>query len=282
MSLVALCSGKGSPGVSTLACVTGAVWPSDRRIVIAECDPSGNDLATRFGLSPRLGMTSLVLAHRRSAHSEETLDVHSQCLPGGLEVLVGPVSQDAACSLDRELGVVGAGVLPAGVDTLVDSGRVLSSASGQRAIFQAADHVVVVTKSDGAALAHALRTLDIVREVARGQTSFVVVGECQYRLKEIEQALRSECLGRIPIDEASAAMACGSPGRTRRFARGNLVAAARRLVNNLLDAPHTGDDVSCQEERPAGEHLSGMATDSFSNGSLVELAPSGDNGTGTR
>ncbi len=52
VTLIAVCSGKGSPGVSTLACVAGAVWPPDRRIVIAECDPSGNDLAARFGMSP--------------------------------------------------------------------------------------------------------------------------------------------------------------------------------------------------------------------------------------
>ena len=34
MSLVAVCSGKGPPGVSTLTCVAGAVWPPQRRIVV--------------------------------------------------------------------------------------------------------------------------------------------------------------------------------------------------------------------------------------------------------
>jgi MinD-like ATPase involved in chromosome partitioning or flagellar assembly len=281
VTLVALCSGKGSPGVSTLACVAGAVWPSNRRIVIAECDPSGNDLATRFGLSPRRGMTSLVLAHRRSEHSEDIVDIHSQRLPGGLEALVGPVGQDAASSLDRELGVVGAGTLPADVDMLVDLGRILSGAPGQRAILQAADQVVMVTKSDEAALAHALRALDVVREIARGQTSFVVVGQSRYRMKEIEHALRSESLGRIPIDEASAAMACGSPGRSRRFVRGDLVTAARQLVSRLLVAPHT-DDAYDLAARKAGEHLHDVAIDSLAKRALVELAPSGENGKATR
>ena len=281
MTLVAFCSGKGSPGVSTLACVAGAVWPSNRRIVIAECDPSGNDLATRFGLSSRVGMTSLVLAHRRSEHPETVLDIHSQCLPGGLEALVGPVSQDAAGSLDRELGVVGTGMLPADVDMLIDCGRILSGALGQRAIVGAADHVVVVTKCDGASLAHALRTLDVVREIARGQTSFVVVGQGQYRLKEIEHALRSDCLGRIPIDEASAAVACGSPGRTRRFARSNLVAAARRLVHGLLDGAQIGA-ANGAAQPIAEEHRVEMSIDAVSTEPLAGLGPFGENGTGTR
>src|ERR1019366_10538581 len=50
-----LCSAKGAPGVTTLACVLGAVWPTHRAVVVAECDPSGGDLAGRFALSTRTG-----------------------------------------------------------------------------------------------------------------------------------------------------------------------------------------------------------------------------------
>lgn len=282
MTLVALCSAKGSPGVSTIACIAGAVWASGTRIVIAECDPSGNDLAIRFGLSPRLGMTSLVLAHRRSERSEEILDSHSQRLPGGLEALVGPMSQDAACSLDRELAAVGAGIFPAGVDALVDCGRILSGAPGQRAIVEAADHVVVVTAPDGAALAHALRTLDVVRENARGQSSFVVVGRGQFPLNEIEQAFRAKCLAQIPIDKSSAAMACGSPGRARRFAQSTLVTAARRLVDQLLGAPQTGDDVMDAAAMTSGAHLGDLMIDPLAVDARSQVAHSGENGTGTR
>ena len=238
MTLVALCSGKGSPGVSTLASVMGAVWPSTRRIVVAECDPSGNDLAARFGLSPRLGMTSLVLAHRRAGKSHSAFEVHQQRLPGGLEALVGPVNPDAAGSLDRELAAVGPGIFPVEGDVLVDCGRILSAAAGQQGTIKAADRVVVVTRPDVAGLAHAMWALDVVRGLrTQGMCSIVIVGSGDFPSREIEQAIGSRLLGTIPLDEQSAAMVCGSPGNPRRFARSPLVESARRLVDRILKQP---------------------------------------------
>jgi MinD-like ATPase involved in chromosome partitioning or flagellar assembly len=242
MTLVAFCCGKGSPGVSTIACLAGAVWPAGRRTVVAECDPSGNDLAARFGLSPRIGMTSLVLAHRRVEHSEESFDHHLQTLPGGLEILAGPLNPDAATSLDRELGAAGLAVFPKAIDLVVDCGRVLTSAPGQQEILNKADHVVVVTKPDAAGLAHTLWTLDVVRSLAQGTTSVVVVGSSQFSAGEIEQAFQAKMVGVLPFDEKSAATVCGSPGKTKRFARSSLVVSARSLVARVLDLSTLGDD----------------------------------------
>jgi MinD-like ATPase involved in chromosome partitioning or flagellar assembly len=240
VTLVAFCSGKGSPGVSTLASVVGAVWPQERQIVVAECDPSGNDLAARFRLSPRLGMTSLVLAHRRSsaAESKTMLDGHLQTLPGGLEVLVGPVNPDASSSLDRELGGVVPTIFPSGVDILVDCGRIVSGAGGQLEILKVADHVVVTTRSDAAAFAHTLWTLDRIRDMTTKLTcSIAVVGPGPFRVGEIEHVLQARVLGVIPFDPRSAEVACGLPGKLSRFARSTLVSAARRLVEQLLSQP---------------------------------------------
>jgi MinD-like ATPase involved in chromosome partitioning or flagellar assembly len=281
MTVVALCSGKGSPGVSTLACVAGAVWPADRRILIAECDPSGNDLAVRFGLSTRLGMTSLILASRRMESSKAPLEGHTQPLPGGLEALVGPVSSDAAFSLDRELGALALSIIPGEIDILVDCGRILAGAPGQGKIIKTADHVVLVTRPDGAALAHAVKALDVVRDLAAvGTSSVVVVGSSQFRGGEIEQVFPDALLGVIPRDEKAAAMACGSPGKARRFARSSLVASTRVLVDRLLNLPPRR---GVGDERP--ESASDGRTREFSNqesaaGPGCELARSGELGTG--
>jgi MinD-like ATPase involved in chromosome partitioning or flagellar assembly len=88
MSLFALASLKGAPGTTTLACLVAATWPLDRRVVVAECDPCGGDLAARFELSTAKGCLSLATAARRDWDSVE-VDPHIQRLPGGLEVLVG-------------------------------------------------------------------------------------------------------------------------------------------------------------------------------------------------
>ncbi len=275
MTLIAFCSGKGSPGVSTLACVAGAVWPSNRPIVLAECDPSGNDLAARFGLSPRIGMTSLVLAHRHREHAEPTFDAHLQSLPGGLEVLVGPVNPDASGSLDTELSTVGVAIFPKAVDILVDCGRVLGGTAGQLAILQSADRVVVVSRPDISDLAHALWTLDLVRDLApNAEASFVLVGSGRFGFAEIEQALGVAPLGVIPLDAKSAAMVCGLPGRAKRFARSALVDAARQLVDRLIP-PTTRDAVNSEIEETS-QHPKSMTLPVLSHSLESSACSKGD------
>ncbi len=258
MTLVALCSGKGSPGVSTLACVIGAVWPPERRIIVAECDPSGNDLVARFGLSPRYGMTSLALAQRRTERSDAPFDLHLQSLPGGLEVLVGPVTPDAASSLDREFASVGTAMFPQAIDFLVDCGRVLASAPGQQAIVKAADYVIVISRPDASGLAHALWTLDLVRNLTKGVSSFVVVGSLQFSIEEMERVFRTTLLGAIPRDEKSAALACGTPGRSRRFAKSDLVTSARQLVDQMMSQRAIGDAVISNPDLNRVDHVDSL------------------------
>jgi MinD-like ATPase involved in chromosome partitioning or flagellar assembly len=275
--VVAFCSGKGSPGVSTLASVVGAVWPHDRHIVVAECDPSGNDLAARFGLLPRLGMTSLVLAHRRafSGGSRTTLDGHLQALPGGLEVLVGPVTPDASSSLDRELGAVVPTIFPEGVDILVDCGRILSWAVGQLGLLKVADQVVVITRPDAAALAHAHWTLDLVQSLTKkGTCAVAVVGPSPFRVEEIEHALHTRVLGPVAFDHKSAAMACGSPGKPHRFAKSNLVASARSLVDQILSPLGPTHEVRAKIELIKAEGTQGDSGKSAWACSDFELATS--------
>ena len=104
MTIVTICSSKGSPGVTTLACAIAATWPQNRRILLAECDPSGGDIAARFGMSAKRGMTSLVLESRSSQGSAlPNVERHLQRLPGGLEVLVGAVGASAARMVDDQL-----------------------------------------------------------------------------------------------------------------------------------------------------------------------------------
>ena len=65
MTIVSICSIKGAPGVTTLACLIGATWPVHRCVLVAEADVSGGDLAARFSLSSRRGWTTLSASIRR-------------------------------------------------------------------------------------------------------------------------------------------------------------------------------------------------------------------------
>jgi hypothetical protein len=233
MTTVALCSAKGSPGVSTLACVIGAVWPGSRRVVVAECDPSGNDLAARFDLSPLIGMTSLIISGKRS--SGVTWDAHVQRLRGGLEILVGPTNPDGARSLDRELGAAGETPLSLQADVVLDCGRLDPGASGQQAVIRSADHVVLLVRPDGAGIAHArAATAPMLEWEDRSPKPwFVTVGPTPFDDGDIDRAIGVPRLGSVPLEPTAAAMACGFPGRSRTLARSSLVQVARRVVARL-------------------------------------------------
>jgi len=233
MSITVFCSGKGAPGVTTLVSATGAVWSSPRPVLVAECDPSGNDLAVRFGLNPGLGMTSLVL-DSRSERNDTPLDNHIQVLPGGLAALVGPVSAAAARRLDTELAQVGVGVLPSGHDVLVDCGRIVDGCRGQEELLTVAGHVVLVIRPDPAGIAHARAALGAVRSVApRRPCSVITVGTSSYPVGEIEDALEVTVAAAVPHDHTAAAIIGGAPGRATRLTRSRLVATARNVAIRL-------------------------------------------------
>jgi hypothetical protein len=184
-------------------------------------------------------------------------------------VLVGPVTPDASSSLDRELGAVVPTIFPEGIDILVDCGRILSGAGGQLGLLKVADHVVVITRPDAAALAHTQWTLDLVRNLTtKGTCSVAVVGPSPFRVGEIERALQVNVLGPVSFDHKSAAMACGSPGKPHRFAKSGLVASARLLVDRILSAlePTDEDRATIDLINAEGTHgAPGKPTSTFSD-----------------
>jgi len=162
MTTIAICSAKGAPGVTTLACALGAVWPSERQVVVVECDPSGGDVAARFGLSAKRGMSSLMLDARHAVIGSVQLLDHVQCLPGGLEVLTGPTGAGAARTVDAALAdclkhLVSPQAWSDGDprDLLLDCGRIQPGAQGQVAALGIADHVLLVVRPTLEALASA-------------------------------------------------------------------------------------------------------------------------------
>ena len=183
MLTIAICSTKGSPGVTTLACALGAVWPAERRVVVGECDPSGGDLAARFGLSAKRGMTSLVLEARRSLDTVMiNLDDHVQVVPGGLEVLAGPTGAGASNTVDAALPdcLERLGVTPESRDPTVDHdlvldcGRIQSGAVGQSAVIGVSDQVLVVARPTVEAVAS---TLWIAERLHRSNSQWRSLGK---------------------------------------------------------------------------------------------------------
>ncbi|MCL4434084.1 MAG: hypothetical protein M1399_04845 [Actinobacteria bacterium] len=241
MRTIALFSGKGSPGVTTLACCIGAVWPSKRRVVLMEADPAGGDLSTRFLLASGPGVMSLALSARSNNTGTVEIDSHVQQLPGGLEVLVGPSSSDSALSLDREVAVLSSliGLSPGDVDIIADCGRLSPALPGQMAVVERADVAIMVLPPQAGAAAHAehvVTRIDKARSRWQGEdpVKLVVCGRGEVKPEELAAVLDMELLGAVPDDYKGAAIACGQPGSTAAFARSAIIRSAASVVENII------------------------------------------------
>ncbi|MGQ0631590.1 MAG: hypothetical protein ACT4P1_11140 [Sporichthyaceae bacterium] len=157
MTLIALFSDKGSPGVTTLGLALAQVWP--RPLVLVELDPAGGDLALRLTdhharpvLRPEPGLLTLAAAARRD--SATSLWDHGQPLLAGGRALVIPglsaPEQGAAMRSLWELAINSLGTVGDG-DVIADLGRLdigspVLSAAGE------ADVLVAVGRAEPAAM----------------------------------------------------------------------------------------------------------------------------------
>jgi MinD-like ATPase involved in chromosome partitioning or flagellar assembly len=251
MSLFALASLKGAPGTTTLACLVAATWPLDRRVVVAECDPCGGDLAARFELSTAKGCLSLATAARRDWDSVE-VDSHIQRLPGGLEVLVGGSSSEMALAKSVTWANVNQTVVKVAstVDVVVDLGRLAAPYNESRQLLQSAQAVGVLIGPDQASVAHAMDQRELLSDLCGERMSVVIVGRGTYRPRDIESLTGMRVSAEVPHDPAAAAVASGASSGARRLARSVLVKSARRIADSFASR----DERSSRPTDNAADH----------------------------
>ncbi|GLY68751.1 carbon monoxide dehydrogenase maturation protein [Amycolatopsis taiwanensis] len=244
--LIALCSMKGSPGVTSLAVALAAQWPhadSTRRLV-AEVDPSGGDLAMRFGLPATPGLVSLAAAARR-ARGAAVVWEHTQILPGGAGVLVAPPGGlHARAALHALISAPDGPLLHTlarepGVVVLADCGRV-DSGTPAEAISRRADALVLVTGTQADELSHtAARLSELARWTPR--PGLLLTGD-GYSTAEVERELGVPAIGRLPHDPAAAATLTGHRPPPAHRRGGGLARAAAALARTLA-APASAQHV---------------------------------------
>jgi MinD-like ATPase involved in chromosome partitioning or flagellar assembly len=239
VSVIALTSLKGAPGVTTATIALAGIWGA--RVAIAECDPFGGTIAARFGLSPTPGLLSLG-SHARHHMRAEQLWAHLQRLPpGGVPVLVGVQMPEQARALGRVWTLLPPALASLGVDVLADCGRLLLDGPAAPVV-QAADLLLILarpTVDDIAQLELRLAGL----EGAGRPAGVVLVGETPYDRRTAAgrlaaDGLRTPVLGVLADDPDAAGVLCGRPGRrhgaTRsQLARSYLVRSARELAARL-------------------------------------------------
>ncbi len=244
MTVVSICSIKGAPGVTTLACLIGATWPDHRRALVAEADVSGGDLAARFSLSSRRGWATLSASIRRDGAGSPIAE-HLQQLPGGLDVLVAARPADVRAATSPEgtaLRSVGKDEAESW-DVLVDLGRVGAERPTPGAWLEHSDAVVVVARADAASALQLREQSSALVGACPGPIGLAVIGVGGHRARHLSSFTGIPLMCEIPHDPVAAAVASGSDPRARRLHRSALLVASSRLAAGLLQIVGGGDAV---------------------------------------
>ena len=240
MTLVVLASLKNSPGVTTTTLALGAVWPPERRVLVAELDPAGGDVAGRFRLPGEPGLLALGAAARRHDPAQRVWQF-CQHLPGGLAVLTAPHTGEQARRAMATPGLVDA-FAAIDADVLADCGR-LDPTSQALDVARRADVVLLLARPVSTELKRLAEPLPGLHEL-RSRVAVVLIGKGNYPPGEVSSALGVEVLGSLPFDPHGAAILGGSPTTKGALRRSGLLRYAHGLVRLLLvRLPATGVEI---------------------------------------
>ncbi len=232
MTVVALLSVKGSPGVTTTAAaLAAAASAAGRRTLLVELDPSGGDLrllAAAPPAEPNLVHAAGELRHARDG--DAALDGQSVEVLPQLHGLAAPAGAYEAGAV---IASIGARWAPAFADfdgtVVVDAGR-WDPRQDTADRIAGADAVALVCRPTAASVEHARHLVVTVRQVAQRPVAAVVVGLRPYAPDEVAAALDLPLAGGIAWDPRGAA-ALWAKGAVPGGLRSPLVrTAARALV----------------------------------------------------
>jgi MinD-like ATPase involved in chromosome partitioning or flagellar assembly len=233
MTVVALGSIKGAPGVTTTALALASVWPASRAVVVAEVDPDGGVLAARRDLGLEPGLATLAAALRRGGAD---VSPHTQSVGDRVRAIVTPPSGEQTRAA---LAVAGERLWQAlealTDDVLADCGR-LTAGSPVTGVARHADVTVLLARPrlDDVALLRE-RVPALRREGVEPQV--LLTGGGPYRREEVADAIEAPVLAVLPIDGRTAA-ALDQPSGRRVSSRSPLVRSTRQLAGTLLS--HAG------------------------------------------
>lgn len=247
MALIAVCSVKGRPGVTTAALGLAAVLPASARPVVVECDPAGGDLAVRHGIAVVPGVVELaaavhrpVLDHQYGARVDGgLLSRYAQRLRLAGQVVEVVVSPPGGAQAAMALGVLaqpGQPVLcPPERVVVADCGR-LERGSAAWPLLRASTVTVLLLGGDVEDVAHARARLSDLSEAASGRLVVVAVAG-RYGAGEIGAALApvwpAGVRDMLPVDRHAAAVLSGDLRAGGRWRRTRLASALTRLAAGL-------------------------------------------------
>jgi MinD-like ATPase involved in chromosome partitioning or flagellar assembly len=156
VAVVAVCSAKGSPGVTTTALLLAALWPVP--VLLVDADPAGGDIALRLPgqhgrpLDAERGLLTLLPLARRGL-VPDVLFSHAQLIAGGTAVIAGLGGPEQAAAVGALWDTLARAFAESPVDVIVDAGRTHSQ-SVHLPVLRRADVVVSILRPTVAAVVH--------------------------------------------------------------------------------------------------------------------------------
>lgn len=207
-SVIAVLSGKGAPGVTTVAIGLASALAEQRgNVAFVDADLRGGNVAAYLDLDPRRGLLALVYGADNGSLGSR-LDDELQDAPG-FSVLAGIERSDSSSQISGELvASVLAGLRNRYEHVVVDLGEVISgvSAPATGAALRASERVLLVTRGDLVSLWNARACLRYVREgLGLPEDAVRIVlnrreKRGQYKSGEVERALSAPVLATVPED----------------------------------------------------------------------------------
>jgi hypothetical protein len=238
MTVLALTSASGSPGVTTTALGLAFSWP--RPVLLVEADPTGGSgiLAGYFRGSREYDAGLIELALSPLDVLDALPDVARPIEGSTVSFITGARSHSQARGL-RELWEPLSDALTqlesTGQDVIVDGGR-LGLLGCPEPLLESADLTLLVTRTSLPALAAARSWADAVRRPEAGwrRPGVLMVGEGQpYRAREVTKVLGLPVVVRLPDDPQAAGVYHRGATPPRRFESGNYTRALRAGVESV-------------------------------------------------
>jgi hypothetical protein len=233
MTVYALISPGGSPGVTTTALALALTWP--RPVVVAECDPSGGDIVAGLYAghlrAPR-GLLGVAFEAGRGAAAMAG-ELSSQLVPlddtGKRKFLAGITDPRQALGLSPVWPGIAVGLGSLGADVIADCGRLDSGASQPTSVLAEAAAVIMVMRPTLRQVARARPRADMVSQVlgGRDRLGLLLIGDRPLQAGEIAKSLDVRVIGTIPQDGSTARVLSDGGGRRTRLDRAPLMRAAQ-------------------------------------------------------
>jgi hypothetical protein len=248
VSVVAVVEPTGTAASTTTSLLVAATAPPGQPVVLAECDPSGGDVAAWCQMRETPGWASAVAAGDRSWPGLRT---HLQQLPAGLAVLCAPTRGRQARVVVREAATRFGPLLGSLPDVVIvaDCGRVVDEVpvwvGGAQLVVLLVRQAATSTGATVARVDRAGEALALVRGVD-ADVGVVVVGARPYSPDQVAEVVGAELLGVLPEDPVGAGLAAGAWTLGRGAARSALARATRLVSARLVERVAGADRVDVE------------------------------------